>query len=412
MSVLENKKLIIGVSGGIASYKVCEIIRALTELGADVQVIMTENATRFVTPLTFESLSNNPVLIEMFPENETVATRHIDLVRECDKILLCPATANIIGKISNGIADDLLTTLVMVAGAEKTILAPAMNTDMWSNPIVQRNITSLKDLRYGIIEPEVGLLACRTEGIGKLAAVERIVSKIKIELLQTNEFKNKHFLITAGPTNESLDPVRYLTNNSTGKMGFALAEAALSRGAEVTLVSGPTSLLPPEGAEFKSVKTAEDMEKAVSEFFISADIVVMAAAVSDYKPAKVSAAKIKKKQDNLTLELTKTTDILNSISGKKDKRIFVGFAVETENLVANATIKMQNKNLDLIVANNPLTEGAGFAADTNIVTILNRSGDELSLPKMSKFEVALHILDEIAVLIELRPPKFKSAIQV
>ncbi len=412
MSVLTNKKLIIGVTGGIASYKVCDVIRSLKDLGADVQVIMTRNANKFVTPLTFESLSNNPVLTEMFAEDESVATRHIDIARDCDALLICPATANIIGKITNGIADDLLSTIIMVAGEKKTILAPAMNTDMWNNPIVQKNVSKIKDLGYGFIEPEFGLLACRTEGIGKLAAVERIVSKIKIKLLQTEEFRNKHFLITAGPTQEAIDPVRFLTNNSSGKMGFSLAEAALSRGAKVTLVSGPTSLNPPEDVDFKTVQTAEEMKKIVDEVYSSSDVLIMSAAVSDYRSAAISSTKIKKNSKSLNIDLEKTTDILAELSTKKNNRIFVGFAIETDNIIANAHEKMLKKSLDIIVANNPLVEGAGFGTDTNVVTILSQSGDEICLPKMNKFEVALHILDEVAVLLELRPPKFRSAIQV
>ncbi len=412
MSVLANKKLIIGVTGGIASYKVCDVIRSLKELGADVQVIMTESANKFVTPLTFESLSYNPVLTEMFAEDERVATRHIDIARDCDALLICPATANMIGNVTHGIADDLLSTIIMVAGAKKTILAPAMNTDMWNNPIVQKNVSTLKDLGYEFIEPEIGLLACRTEGIGKLAANERIVSKVKIKLLQTEEFKNKHFLITAGPTQEAIDPVRFLTNNSSGKMGFSLAEAALSGGAEVTLVSGPTSLNPPEDAVFKSIQTAEEMKIIINDIYPSSDVLIMSAAVSDYRPVAISSTKIKKNNKTLNIDLEKTTDILAELSTKKNNCVFVGFAVETDNIIANANEKMRKKNLDIIVVNNPLVEGAGFATDTNVVTILTQSGDEISLPKMNKFEIALHILDEVAILLGLRPSKFKSAIQV
>jgi phosphopantothenoylcysteine decarboxylase/phosphopantothenate--cysteine ligase len=412
MGILSEKKLLIGVSGGIASYKVCEVIRQLTDLGASIQVVLTKHAANFVTPLTFETLTNQPALTEMFPEDGMVATRHIDVPRMVDRLLICPATANLIGKIASGIADDLLSTMIMVAGAEKITVCPAMNTDMWFNPIVQKNVDALRELGYSFIDPEFGELACRTEGIGKLASVERIVSRMRIELLYSNVFKGKNFLITAGPTRELMDPVRYLTNASSGKMGYALAEAALSRGANVKLIAGPTVLDPPEGATLIEVNNAVEMEEAVKSSYPSTDILVMAAAVADYAPIRASRSKIKKGKDDLTLGLRRTPDILGSLAKSKEERIHVGFAMETENLVANARKKMQEKNLDLIVANNLLVEGAGFETDTNVATIIDREGREMRLPNMSKRELALTIMDEVAAFMETRSSPIKSAIHV
>ncbi len=412
MGILSEKKLLIGVSGGIASYKVCEVIRQLTDLGASVQVVLTKHAANFVTALTFETLTNQPALTEMFPEDGMVATRHIDVPRMVDRLLICPATANLIGKIANGIADDLLSSMIMVAGAEKTTVCPAMNTDMWFNPIVQKNVDALRELGYSFIDPGFGELACRTEGIGKLASVERIVSRMRIELLYSNVFKGKNFLITAGPTREFLDPVRYLTNASSGKMGYALAEAALSRGANVKLITGPTVLDTPEGATLIEVNNAVEMEEAVKISYPSTDILVMAAAVADYAPIRASRSKIKKGKDDLTLGLRRTPDILGSLAKSKEERIHVGFAMETENLIANARKKIQEKNLDLIVANNLLVEGAGFETDTNVVTIIDREGGEMSLPNMSKRELALTIMDEVAAFVGTRSSQIKSAIHV
>lgn len=412
MGILQDKKVIIGVCGGIAAYKTCEVIRMLDDLGAETQVVMTENAARFVGPLTFETLTRQPVLRKMF-EEEKVGTRHIDLPRKTDKLLICPATANIIGKIANGIADDLLSTISLVAGAEKTIICPAMNSDMWAHPSVVRNVKTLVDSGYTFVDPEYGLLACLTDGVGKLADVEQIVTRVKIELLRTNELAGRNLLITAGPTEEPLDPVRFLTNSSSGKMGFALAEAALSRGAAVTLIAGPTQLEPPPGAEFIGVRTSSEMLRAAEKAFQSADALIMAAAVSDYRPVEPSKAKIKKDDDSLPLTFEKTEDILASLSGKKKKKqILVGFAIETENLVQNAVKKLREKDLDLIVANNPGVEGAGFDTDTNVVTIIDREEQETDIPKASKFEIAMHILDEMAVCFGIRPPRFKTSIQV
>ena len=412
MNRLQEKKLLFGVTGGIAAYKSCEVVRILKKLDVNVQVAMTKAAQKFVSPLTFETLSNQPVLTEMFQENGMVATRHIDVPRETDSFLICPATANFIGKVANGIADDLLSTMVMVARLKKTIICPAMNSDMWANPIVQRNINILKELGVAFVEPEHGSLACNTEGVGRLANIDRIISKVKIELLRTDEFAGKCFLISAGPTEEVLDPVRYITNASSGKMGFALAEAALSRGAEVTLVNGPTQLVAPDDASVCFVRSAEEMKSAILSAYSKSDVVIMSAAVSDYKPASVSSSKIKKSADNISLKLKKNPDILAELGENKGDRLLIGFAVETDNIMTNAAEKLRKKNLDLIVVNDPNVEGAGFNTDTNVVTLINREGIEKSLSLMPKFEVAQAILDEIAILKGLRPKPFEDTIQV
>ena len=412
MSVLQGKKLLLGITGGIAVYKVCEVVRNLSQLGAEIQVAMTQSAQKFVTSLTFETLSGQPVMTNLFPENEMVTTRHIEVPRNAHRVLVCPATANFLGKAANGIADDLLSVMVMVAGAKKTVYCPAMNSDMWANPAVQNNIAILKKQGASFIDPEYGQLACGTEGIGRLSAIERIISRMKIELLRTNDFAGKHILVTTGPTEEAIDPVRFITNASSGKMGFALAEAALSRGAKVTLVTGPTKLIPPDDAILVKVRSAAEMGKAVLDVFPVTDVVIMAAAVSDYRPMAYSAAKIKKGSDRITLELQKTNDILAKLGKQKKNQLLVGFAVETENIIANASHKLREKNLDLIVANNPLVEGAGFQTDTNVVIFINREGEEKHLSLMSKFEVSLNILEEIAILLGIKPSPFKTTIHV
>jgi phosphopantothenoylcysteine decarboxylase/phosphopantothenate--cysteine ligase len=317
-----------------------------------------------------------------------------------------------LGKAANGIADDLLSTIVMVAGLEKTIFCPAMNSDMWANPIVKQNLEKLKENGAEFVDPEYGELACKTVGEGRLAASEKIIAKVKIELLRSNDFLGKHVLITAGPTEEALDPVRYITNASSGKMGFALAEAALSKGASVTLISGPTSLIPLDGISTIFVRSADEMKKAVLDAYPSSDIVIMAAAVSDYKPSHYSKSKIKKSGDKISLQLIKNDDILAELGKDKNNRILVGFAVETDNEIASASDKLRNKNLDMIIVNNPNQEGAAFQFDTNQVTIINRTGEEKNLSLMSKFDVSLYIMDEISALAGLKPQFFESTVQV
>ena len=412
MNTLQDKNLLLGITGGIAIYKVCDIVRDLVKSGIRVQIAMTNSARKFVTPLTFETLSNQPVMTGMFVENEMVATRHIDLPRDSNAVLICPATANFIGKAANGIADDLLSTMVLVAGAKKTIFCPAMNSDMWANPIVQNNLARLRESGSSIVEPEYGDLACKTVGIGRLAKIERIISKVKIELLRTNDFSGKKFLITAGPTEEALDPIRYITNFSSGKMGYALAEAALSRGGEVTLISGPTTLNPPDDAHTIFVRSAEEMKEATLDVYSDSDIIIMAAAISDYRPAAYSSSKIKKSTDKIDLSLKKTADVLAYMGKNKNGRILVGFAVETDNMVPNAVKKLKKKNLDLIVANDPNVKGAAFRADTNLVTLVNRNGTEKELSLMSKLEVGLSIMTEIAGIIGKKNSHFESTVQV
>lgn len=400
MNTLQDKKLLLGITGGIAAYKSCDLVRDFVKSGIQVQVVMTGSACKFVSPLTFETLSNHPVMTDMFIEHDMVATRHIDIPRDTNAILICPATANFIGKVANGIADDLLSTMVMVAGAKKTIICPAMNSDMWANPVVRKNLAFLRENRFFIVEPEYGDLACKTVGIGRLAHIERIISKVKIELLRTNNFTGKKFLITAGPTEEALDPIRYITNFSSGKMGYALAEAALSRGGEVTLISGPTSLKPPDDANTIFVRSAEEMKKATLDVYPKSDVIIMAAAVSDYRPVAYSSSKIKKSTAKMDLTLEKTTDVLAYMGKNKNGRILVGFAVETDNMVPNAVKKLKEKNLDLIVANDPKVEGAAFRADTNQVTLINRNGTEKDLSLMSKLDVGLYIMAEISSIIK------------
>ncbi|OQX60597.1 bifunctional 4'-phosphopantothenoylcysteine decarboxylase/phosphopantothenoylcysteine synthetase [candidate division KSB1 bacterium 4484_219] len=399
MGLFSNKKLLVGVTGGIAAYKTCELVRELRKEEAEVQIVMTKAAQKFVAPLTFETLSDREVLVEMFPQSKSVATRHVDVAQWADCFVVCPATANILGKVAAGIADDLLSTMIMVAGGEKTIFCPAMNSNMYANPIVQRNIETLQRLGYSFVSPEWGELACHAEGLGRLASLERILGKIKHQLLGSEELKGVRVLVTAGPTQEPIDPVRFITNASSGKMGFALAEAAAIRGAEVTLISGPTNLRPSEDIHFREVRTTEQMYEAVHEVYPNTDVVIMAAAVSDYRPSVYSEHKLKKSDNSIVLTLEKNPDILASLGKNKNGRILVGFAVETTDELKHGKQKLKAKNLDLIVVNNPKQRGAGFATDTNVVTIIDRQQHVESLPKLSKPEVAQHILNRIVELI-------------
>ncbi len=402
MLLFEGKKVLFGVTGGIAAYKACELVRELKKQGADVQVAMTRAAQKFVSPLTFETLSDNEVLTEMFPAGKRVGTRHIDIPRDVDRVFICPATANFIAKVANGIADDLLSTMVTVAGAKKTIFCPAMNTDMYANPIFQANLTRLENLGYRFVAPDSGELACHTEGLGRLAAKERIVDVFKSELIGTNTLAGHKILVTAGPTEEPIDPVRFITNASSGKMGYAIAEAFGLEGAEVTLVSGPTNLRPFSSVRLISVKTARQMREAVLDVFPSAKGVVMAAAVADYRPKTVSAEKIKKNGDSLLLHLEKNPDILKELGEKKQGQILIGFAVETNNEIEYARKKLREKNLDMIVVNNPTKEGAAFGSNTNIVSLVFAGAEPIHLPKQSKFDVARRLVAEYKKMIEQR----------
>lgn len=388
---IKDKTIVLGVTGGIAVYKAAELTRLLIKAGANVHVVMTKGAAEFVAPLTFQTLSKNPVHTEMFNLTQEAEVGHISLADSADLFVIAPATANIIGKIVTGIADDLLTTSVMATRAP-VLLAPAMNCNMYDNPIVQGNMKRLKGYGYHFIDSETGELACGYEGKGRMAEPSDIMEEVET-ILSIKDLKGERILVTAGPTYEAIDPVRFIGNRSSGKMGYALARVALRRGADVTLISGPSSLKPPRGSRFIAVESAEEMKKAVISNFQDATTVIMAAAVADYRPPKVSSGKIKKGKGAFSIDLEKTPDILSDIGKKKGKRLLIGFAAETENLVANARKKLKEKNLDLIVANNIKEPGAGFGADTNIVTIIDRKGNIEELPKMPKEEVAWKVLD-------------------
>ena len=399
--MLKDKTVVIGVSGGIAAYKACDVVSRLKKLNVNVHVIMTKGATEFVTPLTFQSLSQNYVVSDMFEEPKTWDVEHISLAKKADVFLIAPATANVIGKIANGICDDMLTTTVM-ATTGKVLIAPAMNTNMYKNPILQRNISTLKELGYNFVNPESGRLACGDVGEGKLASPETIVEAV-VDLLsnEKKDLEGKKILITAGPTVESIDPVRYLTNRSTGKMGYAIAKIAASRGADVTLVSGPTNIEPPSNIKkLVKVQSAKDMYNAIIDNFDENQVIIKSAAVADYKPKSYCNKKIKKSNDDLVIELDRNKDIAYEIGKIKKDKILVGFAAETNDLIENAKRKVEKKNLDFIVANDLTEEGAGFGTDTNIVKIIDREGNISKYPQMKKDEVAGVILDKVKSLLE------------
>ena len=398
--MLKNKTVVIGVSGGIAVYKVCDVVSRLKKLGVNVHVIMTKSATEFVTPLTFQSLSQNYVVCDMFEEPKTWDVEHISLAKKADVFLIAPATANIIGKMACGISDDMLSTTVMATKA-KVLIAPAMNTNTYENPIVQRNIDTLRALNYEFIEPESGRLACGDIGKGKLAAPENIVEAVVDALTKKQDLEGKKIIITAGPTVEAIDPVRYITNRSTGKMGYAIAKEACDRGAEVTLVSGPTKLEPPKNLKkFIRIESAKDMYEAVINNLDENDVIIKSAAVADYKPKDYCDKKIKKSDDDLVIKLDRNKDIAYEIGKVKKDKILVGFAAETNNLIENAKNKINKKNLDFIVANDLTKEGAGFGVDTNIVKIIDKDGSIEEYPIMKKNEVANVILDKVKDLLE------------
>ena len=391
----EKKRVVIGVTGGIAVYKTLDIISALRKQDVEIKVIMTESAKQFVTPLAFQSLSQNMVITDMFAEPKAWEIQHIALAQWADIMLIAPATANIIGKVANGIADDMLSTSIMATEA-KVIFAPAMNTKMYENKIVQDNINKLKGYGYSFIEPASGRLACGDIGKGKLANVSDIVDRVLIELEEKEkDLLGKKVLITAGPTIAPIDPVRYITNKSTGKMGYAIAQEAKERGAEVTLVSGPTNLPKIADINFISVKTNGEMKEAVLRYYDFADIVIKSAAVADYKPKEYSNEKIKKGEGDLELTLARDSDILKILGERKKEQILVGFAAESNNILNNAEKKLKNKNLDFIVANDITSNDTGFASEDNKVTILSKEGKVINLDKMSKKQVATNIFDMI-----------------
>ncbi|EES50703.1 bifunctional phosphopantothenoylcysteine decarboxylase/phosphopantothenate--cysteine ligase CoaBC [Clostridium botulinum] len=388
-----KKCVVLGVSGGIAVYKALEVISLLRKQDIEVRVIMTKSATEFVTPLSFQSLSQNMVIYDMFSEPKAWEIQHISLAEKADVFLVAPATANIIGKVANGIADDMLSTTIMATKA-KVIFAPAMNTHMYENPIVQGNIEKLKTLGYEFIEPASGRLACGDIGKGKLEDPKIIVDRV-ISQFTKKDLVNKNILVTAGPTISPIDPVRYITNRSSGKMGYAIAKEARDRGANVTLISGPTSLEVPADINFIRVSTNSEMKEEVNKYFDNSDVVIKSAAVADYKAKEYSNQKIKKGKGDLELAFTRDNDILMELGSKKKNQILVGFAAESQNLKKNAKRKLINKNLDYIVANDITSEDTGFASEDNRVIILSNKDEEIPIDKTSKNEIASKLFDII-----------------
>ena len=400
--MLQGKTIVIGVTGGIAAYKTVELVRFLIQEGASVHVVMTRNAQEFVTPLTFQTLSKNRVITDMFELSTEVDVKHISLARKADLILIAPATANIIGKYAHGIADDFLTTMLLATKAP-VFIAPAMNPEMYHHPIVQSNIASLEKNGVRFIPPGIGDTACEEIGEGRLADLQVILQELKIFFAIKKDLAGQIILVTAGPTQEPLDPMRYITNPSSGKMGYALARAAGERGAQVILISGPTSLTPPPGIAFFSVKTAQEMYGIVLRELARASIVIKAAAVADFRPKSIKEQKIKKEtaeKGELVLSLEKTPDILAEIGSRKGDKILVGFAAETEALLENARQKMVAKNLDLIVANDVMAVGAGFGSDNNKVNIIHRDGRIEELPLLPKEQIAHLILDRVVGIVQ------------
>ncbi len=394
MENLQGKCVLLGVTGGIAAYKMANVASGLRKAGATVHVIMTENATKFITPLTFETLTNNRCVVDTFARDFQYDVKHISLAKAADLILIAPATANVIAKLANGLADDMLTTTVLAAKCKK-LVAPAMNTAMLENPITQDNIARLRQYGFGIIEPAVGMLACKDVGSGKLPEPETLLDCIAMELAREKDMAGLRVTVTAGPTQEALDPVRYLTNHSTGRMGYAIAREAMLRGADVTLISGPTALKPVPGVKTVNVVSARDMFEAVQTALPETDILIKAAAVADYRPANVAEDKIKKQSGEMSIPLERTDDILGWVAEHRHPGLFVcGFSMETRDMVENSRKKLAKKHLDMIAANNLKVAGAGFGVDTNVVTILTADGIR-ELPLMGKDQVASQLLDAI-----------------
>jgi phosphopantothenoylcysteine decarboxylase/phosphopantothenate--cysteine ligase len=397
--MLKGKKIVLGVTGGIAAYKAAEFVRLLVKEEVDVYVVMTENAQKFIAPLTFQTLSGNPVVTDPFALLEDAKIGHIALADLAELIIILPATANIIGKIAHGIADDFLSTMVMATKAP-VLFVPSMNVNMWKNKALQKNIQTLLEIGYHLMEPGEGELACHWYGKGRLPELNEVVEKME-DLLSPKDLKGEQILVTGGPTQEPIDPIRFITNRSSGKMGYALARMARRRGAEVVLVTGPTSLpLPRRDIKLVPVRSAEEMRKAVFNYLEGSSVVIKAAAVSDYRPKVISQKKIKKGNFDTTLALERTEDILEALGKNKGNRILIGFAAETEDLFTNAKKKLREKNLDFIVVNDVTKPGAGFSSDTNQVKILYPSGKARDLPLMSKEEVSQVILDEVVGLLK------------
>lgn len=391
--MLKGKTVVLGVTGSIAAYKIANLASALMKQHCSVHVIMTQNATNFINPITFETLTGHKCLVDTFDRNFEFQVEHVSLAKQADLFMVAPASANVIGKIAGGIADDMLTTTIMACKCPK-IIAPAMNTNMFENPIVQDNIQKLKRYGYKIVEPVSGYLACGDTGKGKMPEPEELLSHIFKELACEKDLAGKKVLITAGPTMEAIDPVRFISNHSTGKMGYALAENAMLRGAEVTLVTGKTYIKKPDFVNVIDVTSAQEMFEAVESAFDSQDIVIMSAAVADYRPKTVATEKIKKNDGEASIELERTTDILGTLANKKNNQFVCGFSMETENMLENSKKKLEKKKLDMICANNLKVSGAGFGTDTNVVTVITKNYQR-EIPLKSKNGVASDILDMI-----------------
>ena len=398
--MLRGTKIVLGITGGIAAYKAAELTRELVRNGSEVSVIMTDNASKFITPLTLETLSGNQVFTDMFARIRDFQISHVSLADLADIMIIAPATANVIGKIASGIADDLLTTTIMAANVP-VLICPAMNNRMYANPIVKKNIAKLTGNGYYFLEPGYGELACKSEGQGRLADITEIVEEVNA-ILTPNDLVGEHVLVTAGPTREPFDPVRFISNYSSGKMGYALAVMAARRGAAVTLISGPSSLPVPRRVKFIPVSTAREMRDAVMKLYKKSTVIIKAAAVADYRPAVASNSKIKKSKERLTIHLEKNPDIIAELGRKKGDCILVGFSMETEDLVINARAKLVGKKMDMIVANNLNERGAGFQSDTNAVVIIDADGQVDKLPLMSKMEVADRILERVKNILTAR----------
>lgn len=391
--ILKNKTVVLGVTGSIAAYKIANLASSLVKKGANLHVIMTKNATNFINPITFETLTGNKCLVDTFDRNFEFSVEHVSLAKRADIFMVAPASANVIGKIANGIADDMLTTTIMACKCHK-VISPAMNTNMFENPIVQDNLEKLRNYGYEVIDPASGYLACGDTGAGKMPEPSVLESYIMKNIAMEKDMAGKKVLITAGPTMEAIDPVRFISNHSTGKMGYALAKIAMERGAEVTLVTGKTYIEKPDFVKIIDVKSAKEMFDAVDKEFDSQDIVIMSAAVADYRPKTVADEKIKKNDGETAIELERTDDILGTMSRRKKNQFLCGFSMETEHMLENSKNKLKKKNLDMICANNLKVEGAGFGTDTNVVTLITEN-ESRQLPIMSKEQVANEILTEI-----------------
>jgi len=395
--MLKGKTVVLGVTGSIAAYKMANVASMLVKMHADVHVIMTQNACQFITPVTFETLTGNKCMVDTFDRNFQFHVAHISIAKKADVVLVAPASANVIGKLANGIADDMLTTTVMACTC-KIIVAPAMNTNMYHNPILQDNLKKLAGYGYEIITPAKGMLACRDEGDGKMPSEDVLVNYIVREIAYEKDLAGMKVIVTAGPTQESVDPVRYITNHSTGKMGYELAKAAMLRGADVTLVSGVTSLAKPMFIDFVQVRSAGDMFEAMKARFLDNDIIIKAAAVADYTPASYNEEKTKKKDDDMSIPLTRTQDILKYMGeNRREGQFYCGFSMETQNMLENSRVKLTKKNIDMVVANNLKVAGSGFGTDTNVVTMISKE-EEIELELLTKEEVAHKIIDQILKL--------------